>query len=232
MRPPEVGATDAAEAGSAAGSASEPIADHGAGPTHTTSSWWDSTTGPAAASGEGAATADAFAAEADPRPDDRRRPPTVAPPPPDLGRAAADITHALTDERFGGVRGRVARAVIGWLPIAFGVGWVVGELTGCGRFAATCDGSTDPFVLLLQVAVLVLLLLVPVLASIATMAAVTLFAAALFAALILSATGSAADGDSRRAALGAVLLVAWLVGVAVGVARRIRTLPSPTRPVS
>ena len=32
-------------------------------------------------------------------------------------------------------------------------------------------------------------------------------------ALILSATGAAADGDSRRAALGVVLLFAWLVGL-------------------
>jgi hypothetical protein len=144
----------------------------------------------------------------------------------------ADITHALTDERFGGVRGRVARAIIGWLPIALGVGWVVGELTGCGRFAATCDGASEPFVLLLQVAALGVLLLVPALASVATMAALALFAAAVIAALILSATGSAADGDSRRAALGAVLLVAWLVGLAIAVMRRIRALPSPTRPVS
>ena len=74
-RPPEVGATDAAAAepagsvgatgaappedvgpeaaGQASGPAgrpvSEPIADPAVGPTHTTSSWWDSTTGPAAA---------------------------------------------------------------------------------------------------------------------------------------------------------------------------------------
>ena len=118
----------------------------------------------------------------------------------------------------------MARAVIGWLPIAFGIGWIVGELTGCGRFAATCDGSADPLVLILQVAVLALLLVVPVVASIATMAALALFAAAIVAALILSATGSAADGDSRRAALGAVLLVAWFVGLAVAVMRRLRTM--------
>ena len=153
-------------------------------------------------------------------------------PPPDLGRAAADITRALTDERYGGIRGRVARAVVGWLPIALGVGWVLGELTGCGRFAATCDGATEPLVLLLQIGVLALLLVVPVLASLATTAALSLLVAAVVAALIVSATGSAADGESRRAALGAVLFVAWLVGLAIAVMRRIRTLPSPTRPVS
>ena len=35
--------------------------------------------------------------------------------------------------------GRVGRAVVGWAPIALGIGWLVGELSGCGRFAATCD---------------------------------------------------------------------------------------------
>ena len=48
------------------------------------------------------------------------------------------------------------------------------------------------------------------------MAALTVLGASLVAALILSATGSAADGDSRRAALGVVLVVAWLVGFGVG----------------
>jgi curved DNA-binding protein CbpA len=257
-RAPEVGATDAAAAGPAgpAGSTgaappedvgpeapgqapgpggrpvSEPMADPAAGPTHTTSSWWDSTTGPAAApSGSGLSAADRFATETGPLADDRHRASAVQPAP-DIGRAAEDIIRALTDERLGGVRGRVARAVIGWLPIAFGIGWIVGELTGCGRFAATCDGSADPLVLIIQVAVLAVLLVVPVLASIATMAALALFAAAIVAALILSATGSAADGDSRRAALGAVLLVAWFVGVAIAVVRRFRTMSSPTRPVS
>jgi hypothetical protein len=198
------------------------------GPTHTTSSWWESTAGGAAA-GEpvmpsapgrrGRWGASARSARSDV-------------PPPDLGRAVADIGRALTDEHFGGVRGRVARAVVGWLPIAFGLGWLLGEVTGCGRFAATCDGSAEPMVLMIQVAVLGLLLAVPVLASVATMAALSLLGAAIVAALILSATGAAADGDSRRTTLGVVLLVAWLVGLAVAVMRRFRTLPSPGRPVS
>ena len=84
--------------------------------------------------------------------DTRAEPPTGEPPPPDLGRAAADITHALTDDRFGGSRGRLARALIGWLPIALGLSWLVGEMTGCGRFAATCDdGVAGPMLFVLQI---------------------------------------------------------------------------------
>jgi hypothetical protein len=126
----------------------------------------------------------------------------------------------------------VARAVVGWLPIAFGLGWLLGEVTGCGRFAATCDGTAEPMVLMIQVGVLGLLLAIPALASVATMAALSLLGAAVVAALILSATGEAADGESRRATLGVVLLVAWLVGLAVAIMRRFRTLPNPGRPVS
>ena len=119
------------------------------------------------------------------------------------------------------------RALIGWLPIAFGVSWLVGEITGCGRFAATCEGFADPLILVIQVVALAVLLLFPTIASVAAMGSVAL----LCAALILSAAGEAADGDARRSALGAVLLVAWLAGVAIAVARRVRTLPT-TRPVS
>jgi hypothetical protein len=144
----------------------------------------------------------------------------------------ADIGRALTDDGFGGLRGRVARGVIGWLPIAFGIGWLAGEMTGCGRFAATCDSTADPFVVLLQVAVLAVLLLLPALASVAAMGSIALLSAAVVAALILSATGGAADGDSRRSALGAVLLLAWLAGIGIAVFRRVRALSSPTTPVS
>ena len=77
-----------------------------------------------------------------------------------------------------------------------------------------------------------LLLAIPAAASIATMAALTLLAAAVAASLILSATGSAADGDSRRVVLGLILLLAWLGGLAIAVGRRARTFRSGTSPVS
>jgi hypothetical protein len=130
------------------------------------------------------------------------------------------------------MRGRAARAVVGWLPIAFGLGWLLGEITGCGRFAATCDGAAEPMILVLQVGVLAALLAIPAIASVATTAALVLLGAAIVATLILSATGEAADGDARRATLGVVLLVAWLAGLAIAVMRRVRTLSKPSRPVS
>ena len=110
---------------------------------------------------------------------------------------------------------------------------MVGEMTGCGRFAATCDdGLAAPLLFVLQILALVLLLAIPAAASIATMAALTLLGAAVVASLVLSATGGAADGDSRRAALGLVLLLAWLAGLTIAVVRRARTFRSGTSPVS
>ena len=233
--------TDSA-AGPAAGDRDDPAtADRPADPTHTTSSWWDSTAGPA---GE-PETSDGPGPTSDPFPgvpprdtgartqaqDGRAR--TEEPPPPDLGRAAAEITHALTDDRFGGSRGRLARGLIGWLPIALGLSWLVGEMTGCGRFAANCDdGVAGPMLFVLQILAFVLLLAIPAVGSIATMAALTLLTAAVVASLVLSAAGGAADGDSRRALLGLILLLAWLAGLGIAVARRARTLRSGASPVS
>ena len=39
---------------------------------------------------------------------------------------------------------RIGRAVVGWAPIALGIGWRCGEISGCGRFAATCPPDGGP----------------------------------------------------------------------------------------
>lgn len=153
-------------------------------------------------------------------------------PAPDPARAAVDLGRALTDSRSGGPRGRLLRAVLGWLPMAMGLGWLVGEVTGCGRFAATCDPSVAPLTVAGQGIVLVALLLLPGVAAVVAGAALALLAAAVVVSLVLSATGAAADEASRRAALTAVLLVAWLGGLAVAIVRRTRAGPRPARPVS
>jgi hypothetical protein len=151
---------------------------------------------------------------------------------PDPARAAVELGRALTDPHSGGLRGRVVRAAIGWIPIALGIGWLVGELSGCGRFAATCDPSVLPLTAVGQGIVLLALLVVPEVAAIAAGAAIVLLAAAVGASLILSATGAAADEASRRAALGALLVVSWMSGLAIAIVRRLRSGPRTSRPVS
>jgi hypothetical protein len=196
-----------------------------ADPTHTTSSWWDSTAGgpstppPTSTPPAGTAAHD----------------PSTSDPSFDFGGFAAGIGRMLIDERAGGMQGRVVRAIVGWIPIALAIGWSIGELTGCGRFAATCDGSSEPVALGLQIVTLAILLAVPSLAALATIATMSVLVAAVFGALTLSSTGEAADLEARAATLGVVLLAAWAVGLGVGIARRVRAAPSPpspTRPVS
>lgn len=150
----------------------------------------------------------------------------------DLAGAFSQIASALTDPRADGLRGRAVRALLGWLPIALGIAWIVGEASGCGRFAATCDPSIGPLTTAGQGIVLAALFLVPEVAALAAGAALIVLAAAVAASLILSATGAAADEASRRAALGALLAVAWVSGLLIAIVRRVRLRPGGTRPVS
>ncbi|MGZ8514263.1 MAG: DnaJ domain-containing protein [Candidatus Limnocylindrales bacterium] len=199
--------------------------DRPPGSIHDAPSWWGSTSGPseAATGPRPRPTTWRQAEEPSPLADERV---------PDPVRALSNLARALTDPRAGGLRGRAIRAVVGWLPIALGIGWLIGEITGCGRFAATCDPSVDPLILLIQGAALVALLLAPLLASLAAGAALGLLVAAVAATAVLSATGTAADEGSRRATLGLLLVVAWLAGLAIAIVQRVRAASSRVGPVS
>ena len=211
-------------------------------PSHSTSSWWEATTGDAAggATGDGvpahgARDAGSPRAAGAPRaaggPASSRRdhrPPAAG----GVGAPTAldSAIDWLDPGRFG-VAGRVGRAAVGWVPIALGIGWLAGEITGCGRFSATCDAGTAPIAWFAQVAVLAVLLIVPGLARVATIAAAGTLAAAVAGALLLSAAGGG-DGaatDIGRTALGGLLVIAWLGGAALGTVRATRgRQPPPT----
>jgi len=221
-------------------------------PSHTTRTWWESTAAgpnsgpddsqPNGSAWPGGADGAGFAGKTGPTgetgPAGHAPPPNQADPyafdepAPDPARAAIDLGRALTDPRSGGLRGRAVRAVLAWLPIALGLSWLVGELSGCGRFAATCDPAVGPLTTVGQGILLAVLFLLPDVAAIAAGAALVLLAAATGASLILSATGSAADEDARRAALAVLLLIAWLGGLGIALVRRVRSGHRPSRPVS
>jgi hypothetical protein len=132
------------------------------------------------------------------------------------------------DDGRGGVAGRVGRAVIGWAPIALGIGWIAGEITGCGRFSATCDAAAAPLAWFAQLVILALLLLVPGLARIAGIATIATLAAAIPGSLLLSAMGGSADAAAAGVVLGGLLVIAWVAGLVVGLARELRGTASPT----
>jgi hypothetical protein len=151
----------------------------------------------------------------------------AAPPTPELESTTVSIRDWLEGGDTG-LAGRVGRAVIGWAPLALGIGWLAGEMSGCARFSASCDGSVAPISWLAQLGVLLLLLLVPRLATIATVATAVTLAAAVPGTLLLTATGGATDTATGRDALGGLLVIAWVVGVALGIARELRrSEPAP-----
>ena len=194
------------------------------------STWASGSAAPGSAS-ESPASAGPAASAGGPRPG-AAEPLRTPEPALDIGRAVADLGRALTDPRSGGLSGRIVRSLLGWFPIALGLGWLIGELSGCGRFAATCDPSVVPLTAIGQGTVLMVLLLLPEIGALAGGAALVLLAAAMAASLVLSATGAAADEGSRRTALGMLLLVAWLSGLAIAIVRRLRSGPRTAGPVS
>ena len=125
----------------------------------------------------------------------------------------------------------MARAVAGWIPVALGIGWLTGEISGCARFAADCDPAVGPVTWLVQVVALAVLLLVPRLAVIAAVAAVGTLAAAVPGALVLASTGAGAGAGGSSTSptgamvLGVLLVIGWLVGLAAGVWRAWRGRP-------
>jgi len=217
-------------------------------PRHTTASWWDSTSG--------AAATDRDAAQAPPPRPTPSAPPRPAPAAPATPAASpsassdpaepspspslSDVWHALTLGGAPSIGWRIARAVIAWIPVALAIGWAAGELTGCGRFSATCDPGTAPVAWGAQALALGLLLAAPSVAGWGVVAAVVCLVVAVPATLFITASAGAQASQRGAAFLGVVLVIAWIAG-AVGAAvlgRRSSRGPTsgptsgPTGPVS
>jgi hypothetical protein len=205
-------------------------------PTHTTSSWWEATAGDAT-HGDTTTTAAGDGGAATPRP---TTPPTWPPAgasPSRFGEEAADLS---TDAVIASIRGwldddhptgvaRIGRAVIAWAPIALGGGWLAGELSGCGRFAATCSPVVAPLTWIAQLGLLLLLMLLPQLARIGTIATIAILGTVFPASLLLFATGDPEGMAAGRSILGGLMILAWVAGLGYGIAREARRA---TRPLS
>ena len=122
---------------------------------------------------------------------------------------------------------------MGWAPIALGIGWLAGEITGCGRFSADCHPAVAPLSWGAQVAALGLLILILPLARIASIATVATLAAIIPASVLLLATSDPDSVAAGRVALGGLMVIAWTLGIAYGGYREAgRHRPGPDPPVS
>jgi hypothetical protein len=221
--PGAIGVDAAAPAGDATASAPP----H---PTHTSTSWWQATDGDATA----------------PRQSERpRTEPPVRPQatstsaaagsidersaPSDLSvDAAVDTLRRWLDDGRPSLPSRLVRGIVAWLPIALGIGWGLGELSGCGRFAATCNPSVAPVSWALQLGVLAFLLLLPRVARIGVLATAGSLTPVFFASVLLFASDPAAT-DTARAILATLMAVGWGIGLVFGLQREFRR---EARPVS
>jgi hypothetical protein len=113
---------------------------------------------------------------------------------------------------------RLGLVLLAWAPPGIAAAAVIGQVTGCGSYSITCDG-TDPFLpWVAQAVILGLLLLAPPLAR--------LFAAGsigLLVGLVPATAGVIALGGAGSSAappvLAAVLAITWLVGIGWGLRR-------------
>jgi len=123
-----------------------------------------------------------------------------------------------------GLRGRFpprfGLALVGWPPIGVAIATIAGEVTGCGRFAASCVEVFGVGTWLAQVAVFLILLALPSLAALSAVGTLAALAASIPTAVILSASGGSREPAASASILGGVLAVAYLLGFALALARR------------
>lgn len=115
---------------------------------------------------------------------------------------------------------RIGLALVGWPPIGVAISTIAGEVTGCGRFAATCVEVFGVGTWLAQVAVFLILLALPSLAALSAVGTLAALAASIPTAVILSASGGSREPTASASILGGVLAVAYVVGFAFALARR------------
>jgi hypothetical protein len=201
-------------------------------PTHSTTSWWEATSGPAPEAERPAPAAAPQRPAPGPRQSPRPAPTdgsaSAAPKSPGAATPGGATSSSSAAGPSGSLRAltrgtppswpwRLSRALIGWIPIALAIGWASGEFTGCARFSATCDTGTAPIVWFMQAIAFAGLLALPTVARWAVIAAFVSLAVAVPATLFVTATAGATASQSGAGFLGVVLALAWLVGVTAAI---------------
>jgi hypothetical protein len=165
---------------------------------------------------------------ADRRPGFASRPPAPPGDPPDAPPSRS-LTGFLDGAR-NTVSGRLGLALVGWVPIGIALALVLGESTGCSRFVEGCEGPFGLATVIGQGSVVVLLLLLPRVAVIATLGTIAMFAAAFPSVAALSIAGGSRDPAGVVPPFAVILVAAWAVGVAIGIGRAVAWSTGGRRP--
>ncbi len=108
---------------------------------------------------------------------------------------------------------RLTMALVGWPPLGLAAAALIGESTGCGRFAASCSELSGPVTWIVQVAIVLLLLALPRLAAWSARGTLAVIVVGALSAVVLSAGGGSREPDASNTVLLAILAVAYVVGV-------------------
>jgi hypothetical protein len=122
--------------------------------------------------------------------------------------------------------GHLAIALLGWAPLGVFAAAAIDLATGCGRYAASCESFVSPATWIVQAAIILLLLALPVVAGWSAHGAVAALLIGVPSAVILSAAGGTNVRDTSGPILLTVLAIAYLGGVAYAVVVRRHAVPA------
>jgi curved DNA-binding protein CbpA len=140
--------------------------------------------------------------------------------------AAAHVAMSLARTPRG-FMARIGLALLGWPAIGLALTTAAGEITGCGRFAASCVDLFGVGTWLGQLVIIAVLLALPSVAALSAVGSLVALAASVPTAVILSATGGSREAAASAMVLGAVLVLAYTLGVVVALVRRRSMAPVP-----
>ena len=110
---------------------------------------------------------------------------------------------------------RLGIALIAWPPIGIAAAALIGDVTGCATFSASCGGTEPMLPWLAQAAILGLLLLLPPIARILAGGAIGVLVALVPLTAFLVAVGGT-GAPQAGFALAFLLALAWLLGIVWG----------------
>jgi hypothetical protein len=169
--------------------------------------------------------------DAAPWPGDSRPPPRgdgrIGVPPFDPGAVLPSLARMFDPRTRRRPAARLALALAGGIPICLWLVWLLGELTGCGRFAASCEPRAVGVAWVVGLVLVGVLVLLPGIAAVLAAGAAGALTLAVPATFILAATGGARVPDQSALVLGVVLMGGWVVGVSVATGRWLRSSGRP-----
>ena len=149
----------------------------------------------------------------------------AAPPPTPPAEAGPQPTFSEQVDRLlkgdAGITGRIGLAFLGWVPFGMAISWIAGEVTGCGRFTASCIDPGGIWTALIQFALIALLVLLPSLAAISAAGTLVGLGAAVAGAVMLSAAGGTNQQEASTPILAGIMVVGYVAGAAFAAGRRL-----------